>query len=196
MNKLFLLLTALCFHPLALAGAQRTGTMVLIDAGGEYAAASVGAGDTQSSLKGSGFTAGLEIFNDRVLFRDYGMGFYGRLTQLNLENSKNTATTSEEMEQTRYLIGTRIYAMNLFVGVGVFAGQSVVNSKVGAVATKQKYSDLGGIAEIGMFVHLSDYFYLSPSINYSFSQSQPVGHDGDELKSTAPAARLSLGLQF
>lgn len=165
--------------------------------GSSYSAAGYQEGNsTQSKFSGLEHHFGFESKIKQGLFRSYDIGLVAKIFSNKLDNKNNGALGTETSTGTQMEFGARIYALNLFIGLGAAGGKKALKFTDASGETNTKYSDFGGYLEIGFTTHLSSYFYLTPNLKYRTLNGDAVQSEAESLKADHLNAGLALGISF
>jgi hypothetical protein len=125
----------------------------------------------------------------------YGIGVKLSLDKLQLENTSNSASASERLENTCISIVPRLYALDLYFGLGVtYDTIRYERSSLGQLTT-ENYSGPGIKIELGFDWFLGKTLFLNPELSYQISRVRAESSVGNPSFNSFGAA-VKIGLAF
>lgn len=144
----------------------------------------------KANFSGTGFGGTAEL---RSVSRGYAIGFRLGYDATTLQNSANTAAASETLAMSNWSLMPRIYALNLFVGLGLAIVNAEHDSIVAGVNTTDQLSGLSYRAELGFDWYLGRSFLITPMVSYTRGK---VVLDSSTSKLSLSQFGLYLGIGF
>ncbi|MCO5143644.1 MAG: hypothetical protein M9962_11190 [Oligoflexia bacterium] len=184
-----ILISALSFAALV-STAQASSDMELrLGAFGVYDQSSLSrptGGKAYFSGSGYGFSGEMKA----TTTKGYGLGFRVSYETTNLNNNSNEATVSESLSTKYISIVPRIYALDLFFGLGVTYNSLFYKQTAGSITT-ESYSGIGARLELGYDWYFSKSVYISSLLSYGISK---VRAETTTVNSSYNPFTISLGL--
>ena len=125
----------------------------------------------------------------------YGLGFMLGYDTRNLDNSANSASTSETLKGSTISIVTRLYALNLYLGAGILYSNLKTSYSVGGAATNLQYTAFGLRLETGGDVPLGKNFFLAPKVHYDLMRASTPSTTGTNKLNTFGVG-AGIGISF
>lgn len=126
----------------------------------------------------------------------YGLGLTAGYSTIDLENTANTSRESEMLSGAVVNVGTRFYALDLYLGLGIVYRSFTADYELNSVSTKTDYSGLGLRIEAGIDLPLGQTILVAPKVQYDIQNVSPKSGTASSKRFTDFGLSLGLGFSF